>query len=313
VTEAPRIAVLGAGAVGCYFGGMMARAGLPVTLIARPPHREAIASAGLVIESFRFPEPLRIPIETAAEPEAVRGAALVLFCVKTVDTENAVRQIAPYLDRGAVVVSMQNGVDNVERIRTASGVDALGCAVYVGVEMRAPGIVRHSGRGDLIVGRFPGSNAPAELVESCCAAAGIPCRRVDDIRPPLWTKMFINCAYNAVSALGHSRYGAMAQRQDIRELTRIVVNEAVSVARAEGVPLPDEDFVATAWNLAASMPNAMSSTAQDLLRGKRTEIDSLNGYIARRGQQHGVATPVNQTLYMLVKLLEDSLLASQTG
>ena len=297
---------MGAGAVGCYFGGMMARAGLPVTLIARAAHREAIARDGLIIGSFRFPDPLRVQVETAAGAEAVRGAGIVLFCVKTVDTETVACEIAPHLAPGAVVVSMQNGVDNVERIRAASGIDALGAAVYVAADMKAPGVVRHSGRGDLVVGRFPGSSAPSGALEDCCARAEIPCRTAEDIRAPLWQKMFMNCAYNAISAVGRARYGTMAGRAEIRELMRMAVDESETVARAEGVPLPDANFVEAAWKLADSMSSAYSSTAQDIARGKKTEIDSLNGYIARRGAVHDIATPVNQTLCALVRLLEDA-------
>ena len=302
---APRIAVLGAGAVGCYFGGMMARAGLPVTLIARAAHREAIERNGLRIESFRFAAPEVVRVATTADASGATGADIVLFCVKTVDTESAARELAPHLAPGATVVSMQNGVDNVSRIREASGIDALGAAVYVAAEMTAPGLVRHSGRGDLVIGRFPGSNARTQIVEAACSSAGIPCRVVPDIRAPLWTKMFINCGYNAISALGRSRYGWLAARAEILEVMRRVVEEAAAVARAEGVPLPDEDFVDTAWKLANSMTQAYSSTSQDIARNKKTEIDSLNGYVARRGREFAIDTPVNYTLWALVKLLED--------
>lgn len=305
--ETHSIAVMGAGAVGCYFGGMLARAGLPVTLIARQPHRDAIESKGLVIDSFRFEKPEPVRVQTAAGAEAVRGADLVLFCVKTVDTETAARQIAPHLAPGAAVISMQNGVDNVERIRTATGIDALGAAVYVAAEMTAPGVVKHSGRGDVIVGRFPGSRADSAAVEECFSHAQIGCRKAEDIRAPLWAKMFMNCAYNAISALGRVRYGTLAARPDLREIMRLAVLECETVAQAEGVPLPDEDFVAAAWKLADSMPAALSSTAQDIARGKKTEIDSLNGYIARRGKALGIPTPVNQTLCALVRVLEESV------
>lgn len=307
--EYPRVAVMGAGAVGNFFGGMLARAGAPVTLIARAPHAEAIAARGLTIESFLFPEPERIPVEAGAGAEAVGGAQIVLLCVKTVDTESAAQAIAPHLAPDAVVVSMQNGVDNVARIRAASGIDALAAAVYVAVEMTAPGHVKHSGRGDLILGPFPGSGHGQEGVDwlaQCFARAGLPCRVAEDIRGPLWMKMLMNCAYNAISALGRARYGRMAAREEIREIMRHAIEEAVAVARVDSIPLPAENFVEAGWKLAESMGAAMSSTAQDVARGKKTEIDSLNGYIVRRGAALGVATPVNQTLHGLVKLLEES-------
>jgi 2-dehydropantoate 2-reductase len=305
----PRVAVLGAGAVGSFFGGMLARAGVPVMLIGRASHAEAIAAHGLIIESFRFPKPERVRVEAATSAEAVGGAQIVLLCVKTLDTESAAQAIAPHLAPGAVVVSMQNGVDNVARIRAASGIDALGAAVYVAAEMVAPGHVKHTGRGDLIVGPFPGSShAPAaiERVAQCFARAGMQCRVAEDIRGSLWMKMLMNCAYNAISALGRSRYGRMTARAEIREIMRHAIEEAVAVARADAIPLPVENFVETGWKLTETMGNATSSTAQDVARGKKTEIDSLNGYIVRRGGALGIPTPVNQTLHGLIKLLEES-------
>jgi 2-dehydropantoate 2-reductase len=307
--EYPRVAVMGAGAVGSFFGGMLARAGAPVTLIGRLSHAEAILAHGLIVESFRFPKPERIRVHAATGAEAVRGAQIVLLCVKTLDTESAAQAIAPHLAPGAVVVSMQNGVDNVARMRAASGIDALGAAVYVAAEMAAPGHVKHTGRGDLIVGAFPESNhdpAAIERVAQCFARAGLPCRVAEDIRGSLWMKMLMNCAYNAISALGRSRYGRMTAHAEIREIMRHAIEEAVAVARADAIPLPVENFVETGWKLAETMSNATSSTAQDLVRGKRTEIDSLNGYIVRRGAARGVPTPVNQTLHGLIKLLEES-------
>lgn len=300
---------MGAGAVGSFFGGMLARAGAPVTLIVRPSHAEAIAAGGLIVESYRFPRPERIRVEAVTGPEGVRGAQIVLLCVKTVDTESAAQAIAPHLAPDAAVVSMQNGVDNVERMRAASGIDALAAAVYVAAEMAAPGHVKHTGRGDLIVGPFPPAThdlASMQLVAQCFIDAGLPCRIALDIRGPLWTKMLMNCAYNAISALGRSRYGRMVARAEIREIMRYAIEEAVAVARADAVPLPVENFVETAWKLTETMGNAMSSTAQDVARGKKTEIDSLNGYIVRRGVALGVATPVNRTLHGLIKLLEES-------
>lgn len=307
----PPIAVLGAGAVGCYFGGMLARAGAPVTLIGRPAHVEAIARSGLLLESARFRE--RIAVAAATEVEAARGAAVVLLCVKAPDTEEAVTALIPHLAGGAVVVSLQNGVDNVERIRSVADVDVIAAGVYVGAEMSAPGCVRHTARGDLVIGdlppRDPGDEARRRRLESLAALfvrAEVPCRVSDDVEADLWMKLLINCAYNAISALSRSRYGRMASDPRVCEVMRRVVEEAVAVARAAGVRLPDIDHVAAVLKLADSMTETISSTAQDILRGKRTEIDALNGYVARRGAELGVATPVNQTLHALVKLLEET-------
>ncbi|MGH9439168.1 MAG: ketopantoate reductase family protein, partial [Terriglobia bacterium] len=146
----PRVAVMGAGAVGCYFGGMLARAGAPVTLIGRPQHVEAINREGVFIDGVNFQE--KIPVSASTELSTAREAQVVLFCVKTLDTEQVARALAPHLARGATVISLQNGVDNVERIRAAVGLEAIAAVVYVAAEMAGPGHVKHSGRGDLIIG-----------------------------------------------------------------------------------------------------------------------------------------------------------------
>jgi len=300
--------VLGAGAVGCYFGGMLARAGADVTLIGRPHHVEAITRDGLFLDTQHFEQ--RVAVAASSELSAVRDAGIVLFCVKTFDTEDAAKSLAPHLSPGAVVVSLQNGVDNVERVRSAAHIDAVPAVVYVACAMTAPGRVKHSGRGDLIIGDLFGSGRDLESVAAMFTGAGVPCRVSDNIAGDLWTKMIINCAYNAISALGRAQYARLVSNPWTRELMKQVTEEAVAIAQSAGVRLPEADMVQAVWKLAETMSQATSSTAQDIARGNRTEIDSLNGYLVRRGAQLGVATPVNQALHALVKLLEES---SQPG
>lgn len=301
----PTVAVLGAGAVGCYFGGMLARAGIPVTLIGRQPHVAAIARDGLWLDGLSFQE--RIPVAATVSVEATRTADLVLFCVKTLDTDVAARTLAPHLAPGTVVLSLQNGVDNIERIQRAGGFAAVPAVVYVAAAMSGPGCVKHTGRGDLIVGDPGGVGSELlERVAACFARAGVPCCISANIQAELWTKMSMNCAYNAISALGRAQYGRLAQQPQVRDVLRLAVEETAAVARACGVELSPGNLVEAARRLGEAMSAATSSTAQDIQRGKRTEIDSLNGYVARRGAELGVATPVNQTLHALVKLLEEA-------
>ena len=305
----PEIAVLGAGAVGCYFGGMLARAGAPVTLIGRDQHVQAINRDGLFLETRDFQE--RIRLSASSNVAAARAAHIVLLCVKTLDTETAARALSPHLAGDAVLVSLQNGVDNVERIRSATGIEALPAVVYVAAEMTAPGQVKHNGRGDLVIGDLAGTNhRTVETVALMFVRAGIPCRISQNIQADLWTKLIMNCAYNAISALGRARYGRIVDNPHSRELMRQVTEEVMAVARAAGVHFPEGDMVEAVYQLGRAMANALSSTAQDIARGKRTEIDSLNGYVARRGAELGVPAPVNQTLFALVKLFEESALTS---
>ncbi len=299
----PRIAVIGAGAVGGYFGGMLARAGAPVVMIGRAAFVEAVKKNGLYLDTLQFKESVRVEVST--EMRAAREAEVVLFCVKTTDNAATASALAPLLAPGAIVASMQNGVDNAEQIHAASGVRALSAVVYVAASVPEPGRVKHVGRGDLVVGP---RNAQTELFASLFERAGVPCRISDNITGELWTKLIANCALNAVSALGRAKYGQIAASADARKVVETVVDEVLAVARAAGIqPQGLEDpkaAIAGAFKIATQMAEALSSTAQDLNRGKRTEIDSLNGYIARRGAELGVSTPVNHALCTLVKLAE---------
>jgi 2-dehydropantoate 2-reductase len=293
--EWPRIAVVGAGAVGCYFGGMLKMAGAPVTFIGRQRQVQALRSKGLTLESARFTKTL--PVEASTEMSSASGAAVVLFSVKTTDTEEAARSLAPHLAQGALVVSLQNGVDNIARIRAAAGIDALPAVVYVGAEVTEPARVKHTARGDLILGSHP---ELARLFER----AEIPVRQSENIEGDLWMKLLLNCAYNALSAVGRAEYGRLVRSALARDVMRDVVEEVVAVGTASGVRFPQMDLLAATWKLGQGMERTTSSTAQDVARGKRTEIDSLNGYVARLGKDLGVPTPVNRTLHALVKLLE---------
>ncbi len=297
-----KVAVMGAGAVGCYYGGMLARAGHDVVLIARPAHVEAIARSGLRMETQTFDEHVRL----AASPDAsaVQGAELVLFCVKSPDTESAGALMRPYLQAGALVLCLQNGVDNADRLRTVLPQHAVAAAVvYVATQMLGPGQVKHNGRGDLVIEPTTTTSISSQAAAQALIAAGIPTVISDNVRGELWAKLILNCAYNAVSAITQLPYGKMVAGAGVPDVMRDVVAECLAVARAEGVQVAGDAQAAVA-NLAASMPSQFSSTAQDLARGKRSEIDYLNGLVVRRGEALGIATPANRVLWALVKLME---------
>jgi len=299
----PRIAVVGAGAVGGYFGGMFVRAGAPTVFIGRKGFADAVNANGLVLDKSHGQE--RIAARATTEMSAVRDCSLILFCVKANDTQYTANQMAPFLRPDATVVCLQNGVDNAEQVRAAASVVVLSAAVYVAVSMPEPGRVKHLARGDLIIG--PPSEKTTE-VANLFVSAGISCRISDNIEGELWLKLLCNCALNAISALGHARYGQIAQNSDAKLLMQHIIDEVLAVAHGGGVVLPGirdrESGMAAALEIATQMPGALSSTAQDLDRGRPTEIDALNGCIARLGAKLGIPTPVNHALFTLVKLAE---------
>ena len=298
-----KIAVMGAGAVGCYYGALLARAGHDVTLIARPAHVQAIAQAGgLWLHTDAGAE--CIALRASSQASAVRGAQWVLFCVKSTDTDSAGHAMAAHLDANAVVLSLQNGVDNAERLQAILGQAVLPSVVYVASTMAAPGQVRHLGRGELVLGAGPASAAIASVLRS----AAIPTEISDNVTGALWVKLVLNCVYNPLSAITRLPYGAIASCPglDVAQVMAGVVQECQAVAQARGVALP-ADILASTLALAQAMPQQFSSTAQDLARGKRSEIDHLNGFIVRQGAALGIATPVNRLLHTLVRLLEQHL------
>jgi 2-dehydropantoate 2-reductase len=169
--------------------------------------------------------------------------------------------------------------------------------------MSGPGHVKHSGRGDLIIGGGP-HGVDLRTIAAIFEKASVRCDISENIQTELWKKMVMNCAYNAVSALGRAQYGNILRHDLSRQVVKTIIEEVIAVARAEGIALPEAGMLDAAWKLAEAMAEAQSSTAQDIERGKRTEIDSLNGYIVKKAAERGIATPVNSTLYALVKLLE---------
>ena len=295
-----KVAVMGAGAVGCYFAGMLARAGHDVVLVGRPQHVEAFNTKGLRLEAKTFDETL--PVKSSTDPAIVAGADLVLFCVKSPDTDTAGAQLRPHLAPDTLVLTLQNGTDNAERLRTVIPQPVSAAVVYVATEMAGPGHVKHHGRGELVIEPAARSQQAAEAL----IAAGVPTEISENVRGALWLKLIINCAYNALSAITQLPYGKLVEGVGVLEVMGHLVSECKAVAAAEGVTLAGDVDVAIR-KIIETMPTQFSSTAQDVARGKPSEIDHLNGYIVRRGQAHGIAAPVNLTVHALVKLIESKV------
>jgi 2-dehydropantoate 2-reductase len=292
-----KVGVMGAGAVGCYYGAMLARAGHEVSLVARREHVEAVREAGLRLETKAFDE--RVKVRAGTEPDVLQGASLVLFSVKSTDTESAGRAMAPHLAGDASILSLQNGVDNAERLSVVLKRSVIPAVVYVATEMAGPGHVRHNGRGELVIGP---SARSAEIARTL-GAAGVAVEVSDNVAGALWAKLIVNCAYNALSAITQLPYGKLVANEGVPAVMRDVVDECLAVAKAAHIAVPGDMHEATR-RIAQTMPAQFSSTAQDLARGKPTEIDYLNGFVARRGEALGVATPANRALHSLVKALE---------
>jgi 2-dehydropantoate 2-reductase len=289
-----RYAIMGAGAVGCYYGGLLARAGHGVTLIGRPVHVDAIRACGLRLQTQAWDETLRVA--ATCDAQGVAEAEAVLVCVKSADTEAAGAAMRAHLRPGACVLSLQNGVDNAARLAQALGQPVVPAVVYVACGMAGPGHVQHHGRGELVIGPCDA----AEAFVADCAQAGIAVEVSPDVAAALWAKLVINCVYNALSALTQLPYGALVRQAGMWDVMQALYQECVAVAQAEGVSLPAGTWAAVE-RIPVSMATQLSSTARDLMQGKPTEIDHLNGYVVRRAAAHGLAVPANRLLLTLVQ------------
>ena len=298
------IVIMGAGAVGCYYGALLARAGLPVTMIGRPSAVAALRARGLQLVTRDADE--TFTVRASDEAHVAREASVVFVCVKSADTAAAAESLKPHLSPDALVVSLQNGVTNASCLINSLEQRIVPAAVYVATALEEPGRVRHFGGGALSIGSPTERPVPAEQLNaltSLLRSANIETTVLDDITPVLWGKLVVNCAYNALSALTQHTYGELVSSAAICTVMRSAVDEALAVASALNIKLP-ADTHERVMKVADIMPGQRSSTAQDLARHRPTEIDYLNGFIAAEGQRLGLSTPVNHTLSALVKQLE---------
>ena len=289
---------MGAGAVGCYYGAMLARAGCPVVLVARQRHADAVNERGLLLERTDFAA--HVSVDAHTEPSGVAEADVVLLCVKSSDSRAAALAMAPHLKKGATVLSLQNGVENVAVLQSLLPHRVVPAVVFVAAEMAGDGHVRHNGRGELTIGPSPDSEAIAHTFE----AAGIPVTISEDVLGIAWRKLVVNCSWNALSALTQMPYGLLGRSDGVPGIIAEVVKECAAVAAADGICISADYADSVISSTLSSMPDQRSSTAQDLARGKPSEIGFLNGFVVRRGAELGIATPVNLTLETLVRLVE---------
>lgn len=298
-----RIVVMGAGAVGGYFGALLAQAGHDVSFIARGAHMQAMRASGIVIDGPRG----RIQVQNITvtdDPATLLPCDVVLFCVKTYDTESAAQAIRPLLAKGGVVITVQNGVDGQDRIVAVLGPDAVmgGLAMVSGV-IAEPGVIKTiSEMSSLRFGEANGSASPrAVAFADACNKAGFTAEIMPDIRAAQWQK-FVGLATNAaLTSLIRLPAGNIYHDAELLELTRRALAEVAAVAKAQNIALP-EDIVERALKLHQNFPPTMyASMYHDHARGRRTELESLSGLVVRRGRQFGVPTPVHEMAYLCLK------------
>ena len=303
------IAIIGAGAVGSFYGAMLERAGHKVTLIGRAAHVQAITKGGLKLNLSGASHDEIIHLQASTELDAISSADLVLFCVKSTDTLATAKEISKHLASNAVVMSLQNGVENAALIESQLSQPVIPSVVYVATELGGPGYVKHHGRGELVIGKSQNLRLknPEETLSQLVdffASAQVIVKISEDIRIELWSKLLINCAFNAMSGLAQIQYEMMPRLESVLSTQSELIKEVISVAKADGVNLSESLLLDAVAQIPKTMGSQKSSTAQDMARSKSSEIDHLNGFIVRRGKELGIPTPINQTLFALVKLVE---------
>jgi len=291
--------------MGCLLAARLTEAGEDVVLFDKHPARaSAITKQGLRIEGIGGCRTLRVP--ATAEPAKARGAAAVFLCVKAFDTETAAREVLRLKGEDSTVVSLQNGLGNAEqigRVLPASSV-VLGVTSH-GATRLGPGRVRHAGEGPTFVGpRCADQAARARRIQALLTAGGIETRTVSDLAGAVWSKLVVNAAINALSAVANARNGALLEDAELRGLLHAAAREAAAVAKAKGIVLRYRDPIEEVEAVCRATAANVSSMLQDVRGKRRTEIEAINGGIVREARTLGIATPTNQMLLDRVRAVE---------
>ena len=302
--------VMGAGALGSVFGGLLAEKGHDVTFVGADDHLLVMQGQGLTITGI-WGEHRIGKVKAFFGTEKLSGTYdVVLLSVKAYHTASVISQTLPFIHDRTSVFSIQNGLGNWESIADAVGWDrTVGARVIFGAEVERPGIAKVTVYADKVLLGSPSGTAPRETIELVCShfnEAGIPSALCDDIASFLWGKVLYNCSLNALGAILNVPYGRLQEVPEVLAVMREIIREIFSVAAAKGVKLPYESAEAYYQTLTEIQlpPTALhrSSMLQDMAKGSRlTEIDALNGAISRYGRASGIATPVNDVLTAIIK------------
>ena len=298
-----RIAIMGSGAVGGYFGARLAVAGHELTFIGRGAHLAAMRRSGLRIDSPYGNLHIERAVFSASAEET--PADLVLFCVKSYDTETAARAIAPLIDNDTLIVSLQNGIDNAEKLARLWGAErTFAGVVYLAAQLDSPGVIRHSNGGRIVFGLSHGGAGPAaERIDQTLFAAGISCAISADITRVQWAKLLWNAPFCAISCLTGTNAKQIVESETLTQLAIDCMAEVQAAARTRGIDLPRkllDETIAFSQDLGTFEPSML----QDLKARKRLEYEALNGVVVRLLRDAGEAAPVNYAFYALLEQLD---------
>jgi 2-dehydropantoate 2-reductase len=300
-----RILIMGAGALGAYFGGRLAQRGENVVFVARGDNFAALKRVGVWIE-----EPPRFeliaPLQVVQSPAEAGPCSVVLVCVKSYDTDAAAEALRPVVGPETIILSLQNGLENEDRLAELLGLPPLLRGLtHIGAELTAPGIVQRDSGGRIFFGEVDGATTPrVERLKALFTAAAVDHRATSHVAVMLWDKLAWNAAFNAATAVTQRTVGELLANEDGRALVRGAMLEVVAVAQADGVPLATARVDQELQHSADELGSLKTSMLQDRERGRRLEYDALNGAVLRAGARLGVATPINRVLYDLLAVID---------
>jgi 2-dehydropantoate 2-reductase len=302
-----RIAVMGTGAVGGYFGAKLAAAGQDVVFIVRQRNLPSLRRNGLRVESPTGDLNVRNGFFTDSPADAGM-VDLVLFCVKSYDTAEAAAALAPMMSKRTAILSLQNGIDNADKIAGLWGSErTLAGVVYLGAQMSDPGVIQHSSGGKIVLGPISGqASDTAQLVEQMISRAAIPCEISAAIEQVQWAKLLWNAPFCAISCLTRSTVREIVESESLAKLTRDCMMEVQAAARTRGIDLKTELFDQT-LAFSRGLGEFKPSMLQDLEAGKPLEYDALNGIVMRLLEQAGEQAPINRVFHGTLNFLDKKL------
>ena len=304
-----RIAVIGTGAVGGYFGAKLAHAGHEVAFVARGRHLQALCANGLQVTSPNGNLNVRSALFTD-DTAKIAEVDLILFCVKSYDTEAAAEQIKPLVAERTRILSLQNGVDNPDKLaRVFNPGQILPAVVYVGAQLTAPGVVTHSNGGRIIFGEIDGgAGALSKLLRQTLSDAGIPCEISAAIQKMQWTKLLWNAPFCAIGCLARANVKQIVESESLTALALDCMTEVQAAAHTRDIELRREQFDEV-MTFSRGLGEFKPSMLQDLEAGKPLEYESFNGIVVQTLRQAGAPAPINNAFYAMLKFLDQTLRA----
>lgn len=302
-----KIVVVGPGAIGCLFAAYLAKSKEEIWLLDKNKERAAkINECGISLEGASGS--WQAKVKATANSADIGKADLIIICVKSFHTKSTIEQVKPLLSDETKILTLQNGIGNVEIISESAGEERVIAGVTnEGATLIDSGKIRHAGRGETIIGTIDGKT-PVQMraIRELLNKAGFECKMSRDIKSLLWSKLIINVGINALSAITRLPNGKLIEYEGTRRILRDAVTEAARIAKRKRIKLIFDDPLAKVEAVCESTQGNFSSMLQDVLRKKRTEVDFINGVIVRLGQELGIAVPTNKFLLDLVKTIESS-------